>query len=336
MEKKRDEFRKYLENAGAIDNLTKALIKLYEQQDKPSDAVKFIRKNMCEKCPDDEQFEHLTANLDAANKKICQLERELVRLKGNIKRTPSEVDLALMKGFDELKSVDENESPLKRLLTKDILDQLKDKKTNMKGTLLDCIQSGLEVQNSQVGIFACDAEAYDVFAPIFGPLIEQIHGFKKDEKHPELDWGETCNLPEFDVISTRIQCSRSIDCFPFVANMSFDNYEEVLTKIQTATKCMSGDLKGKFFALDDMEKDLMKTLTEEGLIFSENNQELKAAKASKFWPSGRGVYINEAKTFAVWCNEEDHLRFVSVEKGGNFSKSSSIFCLNHMFLIFIL
>ncbi|KOC71072.1 Arginine kinase, partial [Habropoda laboriosa] len=33
----------------------------------------------------------------------------------------------------------------------------------------------------------------------------------------------------------------------------------------------------------------------------------------------RGIFFNEAKTFLVWCNEEDHMRLISMEKGGNLS-----------------
>jgi arginine kinase len=306
--------------------LTKALIKLYEQQNKSDiDPVKFIRKNMCESCPDDEQFEVLTADLNKANAKICQLEREMMRIKGSIRRTASEVDLALSKGFDELNSDAEKKSLLKTLLTKDILDQLKEKKTIFKGTLLDCVQSGLEIQDTPIGVFACDAEAYTVFGPLFEPLIENIHDFKKDSKHPALDWGDVCKIPELDesVISIKIQCIRSIDCFPFAANMNMDHYEEIMRKIMTVTKCMSGDFKGKFYPLEGMDKDVKKMLIDGGIVFLENNQLLKSANATRFWPTGRGVFVNEAKTFVVWCNEEDHLRFVSMEKGGNLSKNTS-------------
>ena len=84
MEQKRDAFRNYLKQAGAIDTLTKALIKLYEEPKKPEDAVKFIRKNMCESCPDDEQFPILQAELAEANMKIIELQKEIVILKGNV------------------------------------------------------------------------------------------------------------------------------------------------------------------------------------------------------------------------------------------------------------
>jgi protein-arginine kinase len=38
---------------------------------------------------------------------------------------------------------------------------------------------------------------------------------------------------------------------------------------------------------------------------------------TRFWPTGRGFFINEEKNFLLWCNEEDHLRFISLDTGGD-------------------
>merc|ERR550519_1961078 len=35
------------------------------------------------------------------------------------------------------------------------------------------------------------------------------------------------------------------------------------------------------------------------------------------WPEGRGIYHNKEKTFLVWVNEEDQLRIISMQKGGD-------------------
>merc|ERR1712054_9444 len=32
------------------------------------------------------------------------------------------------------------------------------------------------------------------------------------------------------------------------------------------------------------------------------------------WPSGRGIFHNDAKTFLVWVNEEDQLRIISMQQ----------------------
>lgn len=36
-----------------------------------------------------------------------------------------------------------------------------------------------------------------------------------------------------------------------------------------------------------------------------------------YWPHGRGIFMNNAKTFLVWINEGDHIRVISMEKGGD-------------------
>lgn len=70
-----------MERAGVIDALSKALIKLYEEQNKPDDAIRFVRKFMCESCPDDAQFDAMKNDLEQAFKKISTLEQELERCK---------------------------------------------------------------------------------------------------------------------------------------------------------------------------------------------------------------------------------------------------------------
>lgn len=39
-----------------------------------------------------------------------------------------------------------------------------------------------------------------------------------------------------------------------------------------------------------------------------------------------GIFHNDAKTFLIWVNEEDHTRLISMEKGGNMFKVFKRFC----------
>lgn len=78
------QYRKYLERAGVIDALSKALIKLYEEQNKPEDAIRFVRKFMCESCPDDAQYDVMKNDLEEAKTHISKLEQELERLRGQM------------------------------------------------------------------------------------------------------------------------------------------------------------------------------------------------------------------------------------------------------------
>ncbi|KAL1546124.1 c-Myc-binding protein [Salvia divinorum] len=45
-EAKKEAFRKYLESSGVLDALTKVLVALYEQNDKPSSATEFIQQKL--------------------------------------------------------------------------------------------------------------------------------------------------------------------------------------------------------------------------------------------------------------------------------------------------
>lgn len=282
---------------------------------------------MCESCPDDEQYQMVAADLVEANKKICSLERELSGMKGSVRLSASEVNLSLTTGFEQLASLTDCNSMLKKFLTKPIFDQLKELKTESKGTLLDCIKSGLENPNSSIGVYACDPEAYTLFASLLNPIIEEYHGFKKDDNHPASDWGESCKLPELDpegkyIVSTRIRCGRSIDNFPFAALLTLEQYEEIMKNLQEAVKSLAGDLKGKFHPLESMSKEMKKQLIEEHILFKEDDKYLTAANASRFWPISRAIYINDAKTFAIWCNEEDHIRIISMQPGADISKDT--------------
>jgi len=66
-----------------------------------------------------------------------------------------------------------------------------------------------------------------------------------------------------------------------------------------------------------MSKDVQQKLIDDHFLFKEGDRFLQAANASRFWPTGRGIFHNNKKTFLVWCNEEDHLRLISMQQGGN-------------------
>ena len=43
IEAKKDEFRAYLEKTGVVDQLTKVLVSLYEETDKPTNPIEYIK-----------------------------------------------------------------------------------------------------------------------------------------------------------------------------------------------------------------------------------------------------------------------------------------------------
>ncbi|XP_039299164.1 arginine kinase isoform X1 [Nilaparvata lugens] len=241
--------------------------------------------------------------------------------------TPKMVDAAVLEkletGFKKLQESD-SKSLLKKYLTQEVFDSLKTKKTPTFGsTLLDVIQSGLENHDSGVGIYAPDAEAYGVFADLFDPIIEDYHGgFKKTDKHPPRDFGDVDSFANLDpageyIISTRVRCGRSMQGYPFNPCLTEAQYKEMEEKVSSTLSGLSGELKGDFYPLTGMTKEVQQKLIDDHFLFKEGDRFLQAANACRFWPTGRGIYHNDNKTFLVWCNEEDHLRIISMQMGGD-------------------
>lgn len=54
---------------------------------------------------------------------------------------------------------------------------------------------------------------------------------------------------------------------------------------------------------------------------------LLAAGMARDWPDARGIWHNDNKTFLIWVNEEDHLRVISMQKGGNMKEVFKRFCV---------
>ncbi|XP_003738234.2 arginine kinase-like [Galendromus occidentalis] len=193
----------------------------------------------------------------------------------------------------------------------------------MGATLLDAVSSGFENLDSGIGVYAPDAEGYTLFREIFDPIIEDYHGgFKPTDKHPETDFGDLSSFVDLDpenkyVISTRVRCGRSIAEFPFNPCMTEEQYVSMENQVSSILSKLDGELKGKYFPLTGMDKETQDMLVDDHFLFKEGDRFLQAANACRFWPKGRGIYLNDEKTFLVWCGEEDHLRIISMQKGGD-------------------
>ena len=74
--------RKYLERAGVIDQLTKVLVGLYEEPEKPGNAIEFIKKYLG--APSDTDVEQLKAENDNLKKERLDLEKRIEQLKGDL------------------------------------------------------------------------------------------------------------------------------------------------------------------------------------------------------------------------------------------------------------
>ncbi|XP_030758165.1 arginine kinase-like [Sitophilus oryzae] len=239
---------------------------------------------------------------------------------GKGKASP-EVLSQLELGYEKLFKSD-SPSMLKRFLIKEMFDKLKFKKTSFGSTLLDCIQSGLENLDSGIGVYAADPECYSVFADLFDQIIQEYHTFSPSARQPPTDWGPSNAFGNLDptgqfVVSTRVRCCRTLKGFPLNPCMTEDHYKEIENLMQPTFSNLSGELKGTYNPLVGMPKDVQQKLIDDHYLFKEGDRFLQAANACRFWPTGRGIYFNAKKSFLVWICEEDHLRIMSMQPGGN-------------------
>ena len=81
-EAKKEEFRNYLEKAGVIDQLTKVLVGLYEEPEKPGNAIEFIKK--CLGAPSDTDVEQLKADNEELRRTKAELEKKIEELRRDL------------------------------------------------------------------------------------------------------------------------------------------------------------------------------------------------------------------------------------------------------------
>ncbi|XP_046345804.2 taurocyamine kinase-like [Haliotis rufescens] len=248
--------------------------------------------------------------------------KEILRLEKELTWNPD----SLEEMYEHVSKAKNCKSLMKKYFSKDVLEKCKDKKTSHNATLSDCIMSGVKNLDSGVGIYAADPESYNTFAEIFDPVIRDYHKLSTKEpiSHPPSNFGDIENLgfsdldPEGDlIVSTRIRVGRSHKEYAFPPVLTKEDRESMEKKCQEVLGSLEGQLKGSYHPLEGMTSEMQDQLTKDHFLFNDHDRFLKAARGYDDWPTGRGIYFNDEKTFLVWVNEEDHLRIISMQKGGD-------------------
>ncbi|KAK2194004.1 hypothetical protein NP493_3g02080 [Ridgeia piscesae] len=217
-------------------------------------------------------------------------------------------------------------------LTLEIYDKLYKKVTSNGVTLDKCIQPSVDYTGKITGLVAGDEESYTLFKELFDPVLNEQHrGFSPTDKHPAPELDPTkLNGGDLDanyVRSCRIRTGRSIRgcCLPPAITRA--ERREVESVIVAALAGLTGDLAGKYYPLSKMKPEDEKRLIEDHFLFQKPTGHLMVnSGAVRDWPDARGIWHNEGKNFLVWINEEDHMRVISMEQGGNLKGTFERFC----------
>ena len=213
-------------------------------------------------------------------------------------------------------------SLLCKYLTPEVFELLKDKETLNGFTLEQAINSGVQNIDSGIGVYAGDQESYTVFAALFDPIIEAYHGFGKEDAHKSNLNPDDLNAPNPDpegkyIVSTRIRVGRNVEHLPLGPGISKVQRDQVESSVVEGLHTLEGKLAGDYYPLLGMSKKVQDNLIKDHFLFKEGDRFLDAAGLNRNWPAGRGIYHNKEKTFLVWVNEEDQLRIISMQQGGD-------------------
>ena len=212
-------------------------------------------------------------------------------------------------------------SLVKKYVTRKVWSALKDIQTKTCGfTLWKAIQVSVEFPNQHCGIYAGDWDSYKDFAQVFDPIIQEYHGISGDSQHtsdmnPRKISGNVAS--DVPVHSVRIRVGRNIDGFGLSPGITRDQRKQLEQLMSHAVANLQGDLAGQYYPLTGMNEKVRQQLVDDHFLFVSGDRNLTVAGMERDWPEGRGIFHNAAKTFLIWINEEDQLRIISMQKGGD-------------------
>lgn len=202
--------------------------------------------------------------------------------------------------------------------------------------LIKIITTGIENPSSKMGAYAMNPKDYDQFAPLLDPMIRDAHGIAADteiaQKH---DWdtdATPCDLgaidPRLKEVSMRVRVARNVASFPLPGAMSKEQrveFENVAAEA-FAKLAENPEFGGQYLSItpgapNEIDADEYDRRVKAHQMFKDMSADpyLNAAGISADWPYGRGMYVSGGEDFLVWVGEEDHLRIMAMQHGGNLS-----------------
>ncbi|CAG9562034.1 unnamed protein product [Danaus chrysippus] len=193
------------------------------------------------------------------------------------------------------------------------------------------------------GVTAPDYYVYEVFSEFLTPLIKDLHNMNVNSElpeHPISDFVKNIQLKDVTeplieinvdpgedfVLSGTMECSRNLDGFELPLNLKIGKLETIeriittilmrpeFSKIIEQFNPESDQKWGTYYTMNEvLEKpsEISATLAASGLLIPICDREEiddSTHLHGLHWPYGRGVFLSDDKTVAVWINVHDHLR----------------------------
>jgi len=218
---------------------------------------------------------------------------------------------------------------MSKYLTPEVKAALVNAQSSSGAKLADIIRSGTENPDSSCGLYASDMDSYEVFAPLFDPIIQAYHGLPPTEDHKarDLDAKNLGSLADLDpnnnrILSSRVRTARNLAKYPLTPGIQKQQRLDLETEVKNILLAnLTEDLSGEYVSLASMDKPTKEKLIAEHMLFQEGDRFMASANINGNWPEGRGVFFSKDRRLLVWINEEDHMRVIAMQKGGNLAES---------------
>lgn len=80
-------------------------------------------------------------------------------------------------------------------------------------------------------------------------------------------------------------------------------------------------MEGHYYAISSLTAEDRSLLITEGTLFDKPTSPLFTSSGlSRDWPDARGIWYTKDKCFTVRVNEEDHIKIIAMETGGDLEK----------------
>ncbi|NXP81163.1 KCRB kinase, partial [Ramphastos sulfuratus] len=243
---------------------------------------------------------------------------------------------------DEYPDLSAHNNHMAKVLTQDLYKKLRDKQTSSGFTLDDVIQTGVDNPGNSRGpglipsscVPCCDLTYQFPDTSIINIKMAQLNNQRlpPDEEYPDLSthnnhMAKVLTLDLYKKLRDRVTPSGfTLDDVIQTGNVYY-LWSKPKSDFLSALGSLEGDLKGKYYALRNMTDAEQQQLIDDHFLFDKPVSPLLLASGmARDWPDARGIWHNDNKTFLVWINEEDHLRVISMQKGGNMKEVFTRFC----------
>ena len=196
------------------------------------------------------------------------------------------------------------------------------------------IATGVANPTSQMGAYAMHPDDYEVFAHMLDPMIRDFHGIAPDAPIRQVhDWDTSvnrCDLGAIDErlkdVSMRVRVGRNAASFPLPGAMSRKDRVAFEQAAAQAFQHLIDDdaFGGTYLSITpgsphEISSDEYNRRVAAHQMFKDMSADkyLSVAGISNDWPHGRGMYVSRDEDFLVWVGEEDHLRIMSMNTGGD-------------------